>query len=312
MGSGIRAEVSLPTASPSPFDGVVDGSTPIYSVARSSSNGDPETVVLEFIADADLPVSEGVEVVFDYGAKAAYRFKVPRVEASPFAILDRHSVPVSETTIRDGRLVVTFHATDLPTLRSVLDEFRESCSDMQVLRLLQSSSTPEESDLVTVDRSELTERQREVLTAAYDAGYFDHPKGQRRRGRRITRYRPVDVFGAYGGRTAKTPPRHCSTKSGSALRRSPPFSPVLRVPRLDPSAFPGRRIPVGSESDPSFMWIAVVLAAMTSQRTHTFVCPECRRSIEVDDAMRATLLETGCVVCGAPVTEGDIADSQTA
>jgi transcription initiation factor IIE alpha subunit len=60
------------------------------------------------------------------------------------------------------------------------------------------------------------------------------------------------------------------------------------------------------------MWIDVVLAAMTSQRTHTFVCPECRRSIEVDDAMRATLLETGCVVCGAPVTEGDIADSQTA
>jgi transcription initiation factor IIE alpha subunit len=60
------------------------------------------------------------------------------------------------------------------------------------------------------------------------------------------------------------------------------------------------------------MWVAVVLAAMTSQRTHTFVCPECRRSIEVDDAMRAMLLETGCVVCGAPITESDIADSQTA
>ncbi|EMA62365.1 DUF7560 family zinc ribbon protein [Halorubrum kocurii] len=51
---------------------------------------------------------------------------------------------------------------------------------------------------------------------------------------------------------------------------------------------------------------------MTSPRTHTFVCPECRRSIEVDEAMRATLLETGCVVCGAPITEGDIADPQTA
>ena len=177
MGSGIRAEVSLPAASPSPFGGVVDGSTPVYSVARSSSATDPETVVLEFIADADLPVPEGVEVVFDYGAKAAYRFEAPCVEESPFAVLDRHGVPVSETTIRDGRLVVTFHATDLPTLRSVLDGFQESCSDMEVLRLLQSSSTPEESDLVTVDRSDLTERQREVLTAAYDAGYFDHPKG---------------------------------------------------------------------------------------------------------------------------------------
>ncbi|MGQ3328756.1 MULTISPECIES: helix-turn-helix domain-containing protein [Halorubrum] len=177
MGSGIRAEVSLPTAAPSPFDGVVDGSSPIYSVARSTSADDTETVVLEFIADADLQVPEGVDVVFDYGAKAAYRFEAPSVDASPFAVLDRHGVPASETTIRDGRLLLTFHTTDLPTLRSVLDEFREFCSDMQVLRLLQSSSTPEESDLVTVDRSELTERQREVLTAAYDAGYFDHPKG---------------------------------------------------------------------------------------------------------------------------------------
>jgi predicted DNA binding protein len=177
MGSGIRAEVSLPTGSPSPFAGVVDESTPIYSVARTSSTDGSETVVLEFIADADLRVPDGVDVVFDYGAKAAYRFETPAVEASPFAVLDRHGVPASETTIRDGRLLVTFHATDLPTLRSVLDEFRESCSDMQVLRLLQSSSTPEESDLVTVDRSELTERQREVLAAAYDAGYFDHPKG---------------------------------------------------------------------------------------------------------------------------------------
>jgi predicted nucleic acid-binding Zn ribbon protein len=51
---------------------------------------------------------------------------------------------------------------------------------------------------------------------------------------------------------------------------------------------------------------------MTSPRTHTFVCPECYREIEVDGAMRATLLEAGCVVCGAPIAEGDIADPQTA
>lgn len=177
MGSGIRAEVSLPTSAPSPFDGVVDGSSPIYSVSRCAPDPDAKVVVLEFIADADLPRPEGVEVVFDYGDKAAYRFEAPCVDDSPFAVLDRHGVPVSETTIRDGRLLVTFHASDLPTLRSVLDGFQESCPDMQVLRLLQSSSTPEESDLVTVDRSDLTERQREVLTAAYEAGYFEHPKG---------------------------------------------------------------------------------------------------------------------------------------
>jgi len=51
---------------------------------------------------------------------------------------------------------------------------------------------------------------------------------------------------------------------------------------------------------------------MTSPGTHTFVCPECRRSIEVDGAMRATLLEAGCVVCGAPIAESDIGAAQTA
>lgn len=177
MGSGIRAEVSLPAGTPSPFEGVADGSTPIYSVARSAPDGAAGTAVFEFIADADLSVPEEVDVVFDYGAKAAYRFETDPDEESPFAVLDRHGLPASETTVRDGRLLVTFHATDLPTLRSVLDAFRESSPDMEVLRLLQSSSTPEESDLVTVDRSDLTERQREVLTVAYDAGYFDHPKG---------------------------------------------------------------------------------------------------------------------------------------
>lgn len=60
------------------------------------------------------------------------------------------------------------------------------------------------------------------------------------------------------------------------------------------------------------MSVRHVPVTMTSPRTHTFVCPECRRTIEVDGAMRATLLDAGCVVCGAPVTEGDIADPQTA
>lgn len=175
MGSGIKAEVSLPVSSP--FAGIVDGSTPIYSVARSGPNGDADTVVFEFIADGDLPVSDDADVVFDYGTKVVYRFEALRCGDSPFTVLDRHGVPISEATIRDGRLIVTFHATDLPTLRSVLDDFQESCADMQVLQLLQSSSTLEESDLVTLDRNELTERQREVLTAAYEAGYFDHPKG---------------------------------------------------------------------------------------------------------------------------------------
>jgi len=60
------------------------------------------------------------------------------------------------------------------------------------------------------------------------------------------------------------------------------------------------------------MRICVVVVSMTSPATHTFVCPECRRSIEVDNAMRSALLDAGCVVCGESITESDIVDPQTA
>jgi predicted DNA binding protein len=43
--------------------------------------------------------------------------------------------------------------------------------------LLRSRVDHEESDLVFVDRSVLTERQREVLETAHEMGYFEHPKG---------------------------------------------------------------------------------------------------------------------------------------
>lgn len=32
-----------------------------------------------------------------------------------------------------------------------------------------------------------------------------------------------------------------------------------------------------------------------------FVCPECDESLEVNDSMKNTLIERGCVVCGATV-----------
>jgi len=59
------------------------------------------------------------------------------------------------------------------------------------------------------------------------------------------------------------------------------------------------------------MGVGTVRTGMTGRSTLTFVCPECRRSIEVDDAMRGTLLETGCAVCGAPITEEDINEALT-
>ena len=35
----------------------------------------------------------------------------------------------------------------------------------------------------------------------------------------------------------------------------------------------------------------------------TFVCPSCEGGLEVNDPMKVTLLEMGCVLCGSVVTE---------
>lgn len=45
---------------------------------------------------------------------------------------------------------------------------------------------------------------------------------------------------------------------------------------------------------------------MPPNPTQRFVCPECEQSIEINDEMKATILETGCVLCRAPITENDI------
>jgi predicted RNA-binding Zn-ribbon protein involved in translation (DUF1610 family) len=40
-----------------------------------------------------------------------------------------------------------------------------------------------------------------------------------------------------------------------------------------------------------------------SDAMYTFVCPECAESMDVNDSMRHALLENGCVICGASLTE---------
>jgi predicted RNA-binding Zn-ribbon protein involved in translation (DUF1610 family) len=38
-----------------------------------------------------------------------------------------------------------------------------------------------------------------------------------------------------------------------------------------------------------------------------FTCPDCAQTIEVNEEMRETILETGCPVCTAAATETDFA-----
>jgi predicted DNA binding protein len=78
---------------------------------------------------------------------------------------------------RDGTLYLVFHAPDMDRLQAVIGDVRDAFDGVEVRRLLRSSEERSEQELVFVDSSSLTDRQREVLETAHEMGYFEHPKG---------------------------------------------------------------------------------------------------------------------------------------
>jgi predicted DNA binding protein len=65
----------------------------------------------------------------------------------------------------------------MAALQEVISTLRDRFSGIDVRRLLRTEHDASEDSLVFLDRSRLTERQREVLETAHSMGYFDYPKG---------------------------------------------------------------------------------------------------------------------------------------
>lgn len=42
---------------------------------------------------------------------------------------------------------------------------------------------------------------------------------------------------------------------------------------------------------------------MGNSADFVFSCPECGEAMEVNESMKEALVENGCVICGAPITD---------
>lgn len=185
MSSGIRAELSIDSPGNCPIAAVSEETgTASYSVSKSVAPGDEDTMTEEFVLDAQVePKLDGdsdlndPETVFSYGEKQVFRFSRERGTGCPCEQIEQFHCPVIDVHTRDGTLFLAFHAPDMERLSDTLSALRDHYPGVSVQRLLRSRVNHEESDLVFVDRSMLTERQREVLETANEMGYFDHPKG---------------------------------------------------------------------------------------------------------------------------------------
>lgn len=183
--TGIRAEVRID----SPPDCVVAAASATTgseatSVTWTGRANDDEQVTEEFLLQewsGDEPPAieefdEDLQGVFQYDSKDTFRFHRKRDATCPCEFVETFESPIRDVYARKGSLIITFHVVSIETLQEILAGLNSEWSNVSVDRLVRSDDGREVESLVLVDRSTLTERQREVLKTAHEMGYFAHPK----------------------------------------------------------------------------------------------------------------------------------------
>jgi predicted DNA binding protein len=178
MDLGLRVEIGVSAPGNCPVaDASGETGATVTGVSRAPGPDPEDEVTEEFTVTADRsPSQDGLATVARYDNSAVYQFRRARTEACVCERVEVFGRPVSDVHAAEGTLYLSFHAPDVETVQGIVEDLRERFDGVH-LRKLTRAGDDGEGDLVFVDRSRLTERQREVLQTAYEMGYFDHPKG---------------------------------------------------------------------------------------------------------------------------------------
>lgn len=177
MTDGIRATISFASPGKCPIAATsASAEGRIEQVSTSVSLQSGAGSVSEFMAQGEIEETSQIEPIFSYGETTLYRIE-HRIPAScPCETLGEFGCPVHRYVAEDGALTLVFHAPDFETLQSLMASLREQYPPVDVQRLLQPPLEGSPEDRVFVNRGKLTDRQLEVLTVAYEMGYFKRPK----------------------------------------------------------------------------------------------------------------------------------------
>lgn len=184
MADGIRATVAFDDPDVCPVASLAAAAdTTIETVRQSVAPADVPTVT-EFRIEAgafpdereDADLAGSIEHVISLGATDVYRLEHGDGADCPCARLGRAGCPVDRYAATAGELELTFHAREFDQLQTVVADLREGFPSLDVKRLIRSPMGEAAADGVFVERGRLTDRQLEVLRAAYEAGYFDRPR----------------------------------------------------------------------------------------------------------------------------------------
>lgn len=146
----------------------------ITTDGRSTGTGDGRIGELTLRTTESSPADERAERIAGDEEKSIYRFRNEDGDC-PCGTLSDHGCPAREIRADAGTLTLSFLAPGLPTVRSVVEDVRSCARNVRVRRLTQA--LPDGGDaFVPINRAAFTDRQYEVLRAAHEMGYFDHPK----------------------------------------------------------------------------------------------------------------------------------------
>jgi len=175
---GIQVRLAVEAAEACPVAASTGGDA-IARSARWSTAGEGDRVVEEFdlVGDAEADEStlpEDASVVFETDRAERVRFTRGSGDCICEAV-ERLGAPVTDVSASRGTLRLSFHATDVETVRAAVDDLDAAFGSVRIDRLARTGDG-EDDDLVLVDRGRLTDRQQEVLETAMGMGYFERPR----------------------------------------------------------------------------------------------------------------------------------------
>jgi predicted DNA binding protein len=178
MPDGVRAELAVHEPANCPLAAfAAESDAPVTDVTWAT---DGDTTAEEFRVESDdagvAAALDGVTPVVDVGAERVYRLERDADAACACEVVESLGSPVADVRLRDGTLVLTLHLESVERLRTVVDELADAAERVQLHYLVRTGATTDDGDPTVVDRSRLTDRQREVLRTARRMGYFAYPR----------------------------------------------------------------------------------------------------------------------------------------
>ncbi len=177
MDARIRTELGVKSTEKCPVAAFSSSIGDTISDVRRAAVPDKDgNLVEEFTVPDDCSIGRSdVDQVFSSEAHTVYQFtRTPDCDCVCRTI-EAHGCPISDIHARDGILYVSFHAPDVKTIQSIVAALQETFPAVHVRHLTRGDEQTK-SDLVLIDRGQLTRKQRAALETAHSMGYFEHPK----------------------------------------------------------------------------------------------------------------------------------------